>query len=83
MHVGYAFFGLLETESMKQITVIGRNANLSSRLEQFATQDEIIVSAELRNVAYNHFIFEPKEIKDKIKPFEDVETAYKLISKIT
>jgi class 3 adenylate cyclase len=79
MHVGYVFFGLLETESRKQITVIGRNANLSSRLEGIAKQDEIIVSAQLKNIADTWFEFE--EIKDEIKSFEGVETAYKLISK--
>ena len=53
IHTGYVFFGLLETERRKQITVIGHTVNLSSRLEKIATKNEITVSEELKEYCPN------------------------------
>jgi class 3 adenylate cyclase len=82
MHLGYVLFGLLETERRKQITVIGRTVNLASRLvEEIAIKDEIVVSEELMNVTQNRFEFEPKDVKNKIKSFEDINTIFMLVRK--
>ena len=79
MHVGYVFFGLFETERRKQITVLGPNANLASRLEHdVAVKDEIIVSEELKNMAKDNFSFEPKPVEKPLKAFEDIKTVFKL-----
>lgn len=81
IHTGYVFFGLLETERRKQITVIGHTVNLSSRLEKIATKNEITVSEELRNIAQHQFEFEPKEIEDQIKSFEDIKGVFKVVGR--
>ena len=55
-HIGKVLFGILETHSRKQVTVIGREVNFASRLiEEMAERDEIIVSEDLKNVVGNRF----------------------------
>ena len=38
IHIGCVLFRRLETEKRKQLTAIGRTAQLSSRLEQIASK---------------------------------------------
>lgn len=86
IHIGKVLFGILETDSRKLVTVIGREVNFASRLvEEVAEKDEIIVSQELKNVVRTHFDFENIKIqerkKDKIKSFEEVNEVFKLIGR--
>lgn len=79
IHSGYVFFGLLETERRKQITVIGHTANFASRLEHAAENDEILVSEQLKNITENSFSFEPKNLNEEdMKAFEEIKSAFKL-----
>lgn len=90
VHIGMVLFGILETDSRKQVTVIGREVNFASRLvEEVAEKDEIIVSRELKNVVRRRFRFENIKLKERrkepskeIKSFKEVNEDYKLIGKI-
>lgn len=79
IHLGKVIFGILETDSRKQVTVIGSNVNLASRLVDFGEKDKIIVLQELANVARKDFRFRPidvatrtRVIKPGIKSFPEV-----------
>jgi adenylate cyclase len=89
IHIGQVIFGILETDSRKQVTVIGREVNFASRLEEIAEKDEIIVSQELKTVVRRDFRFEnikvderKKETGAEIKSFKEVKDVFKLIGKI-
>ncbi len=85
IHLGRVIFGILETDLRKQVTVIGRNVNLASRLVEFARKDEIIVSQELRNVVRKEFRFRKIRVTTRtpeIKSFPGVSEVFKLKGKI-
>jgi class 3 adenylate cyclase len=85
IHLGRVIFGILETDLRKQVTVIGRNVNLASRLVEFARKDEIIVSQELRNVVRKEFRFRKTRVTTRtpeIKSFPGVSEVFKLKGKI-
>jgi class 3 adenylate cyclase len=79
IHVGYAYFGLIQNKR-NQITAIGTNVNLASRLEHFAERNQIIASDEVKNITGEHFHFDPIEVTpDKeIKSFPYIKTVYSL-----
>jgi class 3 adenylate cyclase len=84
IHVGKVIFGIIETDLRKQVTVIGRNVNLASRLVDFAQKDEIIVSQELRYAARNYFRFRTIKVttrKPEIKSFPQVSKVFEVRGK--
>ena len=85
IHVGKVIFGILETDLRKQVTVIGRNVNLASRLVDFAQKDEIIVSQELRYAARNYFRFRTITVTTRmpeIKSFPQVSKVFEVRGRI-
>jgi class 3 adenylate cyclase len=83
LHIGKVIFGILDTELRRQVTVIGRDVNLASRLVEFAKKDEIIVSEDLRNIARKEFRFGKIRVTSrapyrKIKAFPEVNYVFKL-----
>jgi class 3 adenylate cyclase len=51
-------FGLLETNSRNQITLVGSNVNFSNRLEGIAQTNQIIVSKEVIDLVGNKYHFD-------------------------
>ncbi len=57
VHIGSVLFGLLETKSRNQITLVGTNVNFASRLEGIAEKNQIVVSKEMINLIGNSYYF--------------------------
>jgi class 3 adenylate cyclase len=58
IHIGNVLFGLLETKSRNQITLVGTNVNFESRLEGIAEKNQIVVSKEMINLIGNSYYFD-------------------------
>jgi adenylate cyclase len=69
---GNVLFGLLETNSRRQITAFGPVVNFASRLQAKSKGGEIFVSEELKNMVKEKFEFHlvRSSEKDKPKSFE-------------
>jgi class 3 adenylate cyclase len=86
MHNGRVYFGLIETPHRKQITVIGEEVNLASRLvEEIALNEEIIASSEVKNMVNEKFVSENINVTDrlmgnKIKNYEEIDIVFRIIS---
>jgi adenylate cyclase len=80
IHLGKVIFGILETGSRKQVTVIGSNVNFAGRLSDFAQNDEIIVSEELKNATANNFRFTTIKVAGRleIKSFSGVTEVFEV-----
>lgn len=87
MHIGQVLFGYWYSPLRSQITAIGDDVNFCSRLESFASKDQIIISKELNNELrkITNNIFRTKKIKipedKKLKTYEHVKYVYELIGK--
>ena len=87
MHIGQVLFGYWYSPLRSQITAIGDDVNFCSRLEGFASKDQIIISKELNNELrkITNNIFRTKKIKipedKKLKTYEHVKYVYELIGK--
>src|SRR5437660_3546560 len=55
INTGAVSFGLLDTDTMSQVTIIESPANLSSKLESFAEKDQIIISPDVRDLIQGEF----------------------------
>jgi len=58
VHIGSVLFGLLDTKSRNQITLVGTNVNFASRLEGIAEKNQIVVSKEMINLIGNSYYFD-------------------------
>ena len=58
IHIGNVLFGLLETKSRNQITLVGSNVNFANRLEGIAETNQIIVSKEIIDLVGNKYKFD-------------------------
>jgi class 3 adenylate cyclase len=58
IHIGNVLFGLLETKSRNQITLVGSNVNFANRLEGIAETNQIIVSKEIIDLVGNKYNFD-------------------------
>ncbi len=58
VHIGSVLFGLLETKSRNQITLVGTNFNFASRLEGIAEKNQIVDSKEMINLIGNSYYFD-------------------------
>lgn len=83
IHSGFAHSGLLASTDRNQITVIGGDVNMASRLEEFATNDQIIISKDLKNMVEDQFEFKEVLItsRKKIKSFEKMREVYLVLDR--
>src|SRR5690606_26095245 len=58
IHIGNVLFGLLETKSRNQITLVGSNVNFANRLEGIAEADQIVVSKEIIDLIGKNYYFD-------------------------
>lgn len=58
IHIGNVLFGLLETKSRNQITLVGSNVNFANRLEGIAEADQIVVSKEIIDLIGKNYHFD-------------------------
>ncbi len=83
MHSGIVFCGLIEAGTRNQITVVGDDVNLASRLEGIAEDNQIIVSEVLRNMVEDDFNFQERKLKpeEKIKSFDHIEHVFLVLDR--
>ncbi len=75
IHYGNVLFGLLTTDTRSQITIIGENVNFTSRLENEAQGEKIIVSKEIKDLIANKIKI--NIVKNKpIQSFPDITELY-------
>jgi class 3 adenylate cyclase len=58
IYIGNVLFGLLETKSRNQITLVGSNVNFANRLEGIAEENQIIVLKEIIDLVGNKYHFD-------------------------
>jgi class 3 adenylate cyclase len=83
IHSGFAFCGLIEAGNRNQITVIGDDVNLASRLEGIAKDNQILISEDLRNMVENTFDFEEVYLKpeERMKAYENMDRVFLVLTR--
>jgi class 3 adenylate cyclase len=81
INTGEVLVGKINTEKRDQFTVFGSAVNLTSRLQELAEKNQIIVSRETKNIIADKFNL--KEIcvnpNHKIKGFEYIKEYYEVL----
>jgi class 3 adenylate cyclase len=80
IHTGSVLFGLLDTGSRSQITIIGSTVNLASRLESIAKDDQIIISGEVKDLIHDRYEISSIELPPdkRIQSFQDIDIVYQI-----
>jgi class 3 adenylate cyclase len=78
MNTGEVLFGLLDTQTRSEVTVIGSTVNLASRIESIAVKDQIIVSEQTKKLVQEKFAFNRINVKGKIQSYPEIEFVYKV-----
>ncbi len=83
IHSGFAFCGLIEAGNRNQITVIGNDVNLASRLEGNAEDNQILISPLLKNMVDEVFEFEEIKLplEKRMKSYPDIDRVYAVIKR--
>ncbi|MFB5598990.1 MAG: adenylate/guanylate cyclase domain-containing protein [Nitrososphaeraceae archaeon] len=83
IHTGDVLFGLIDTGTRSQITIIGKTVNYASRLEGKADNNQIIISKEVNQKIHDHYktssIPITNEDRDIKKSFPNITEVYELI----
>lgn len=80
IHTGSVLFGLLETNSRSQVTIVGSTVNLSSRLESIAENDQIIVSAQVKDLIQGKYDIQKVSLEKHIQSYPEIDTVYEVKS---
>ena len=80
IHTGTVLFGLLSMENRYHVTATGPTVNLASRLEGFAENSQIVISAETRNLINNKFITKEILLEKTIQSFSKVTKIFEVVS---
>lgn len=80
IHTGTVLFGLLSMENRYHVTATGPTVNLASRLEGFAENSQIVISAETRNLINNEFITKEILLEKTIQSFSKVTKIFEVVS---
>ena len=78
IHSGNVLFGLLDTQTRSQITVIGPSVNLASRLEGLAKDSQIIISRDTKELIHDAFKEKSIDVKH-IQSFPDIKEVYEIV----
>ena len=85
---GKVLFGLLDTVTQCQVTVLGSDVNLASRLEKIARNEQIIVSKKVKKIVEKNncknnkkFLMNKIPLKREIKSFPEIREIYEIIGK--
>ena len=74
IHNGLVLFGLIETSNRKQITIIGRDVNIASRLvNKIAQNDEIIISKTLKKMLGEKIVSKSINVNERLRQKKDAE----------
>jgi class 3 adenylate cyclase len=82
IHDGEVLFGLLNTDTRSQITILGPNVNLTSRLEGKAENDQIIISEEVKDLVKDKFEITSFKLMEPIQSYPEIKRLYSVTGKI-
>ena len=72
INTGAVLFGLLDTDTRSQVTILGSPVNLASSLESVADNDQIIISLE------SGFNLQTVVPKDPIQSYPEIGVVYEV-----
>jgi class 3 adenylate cyclase len=78
INTGAVLFGLLDTDTRSQVTILGSPVNLASRLESVAENDQIIISPYVKDLIQNEFKLLKFVPKDSIRSYPDIDVVYEV-----
>jgi class 3 adenylate cyclase len=76
IHTGTVTYGNIGTQKNDQLTAVGANVNIASRLETKATSNKIVISATTKSRVEDHFQLSSlgdSDLKNIAGPFEIFE----------
>jgi len=73
INTGAVLFGLLDTDTRSQVTILESPVNLASKLESVAERDQIIISPDVRELIQSEFELQKFVPKKSIQ--SDAETG--------
>jgi hypothetical protein len=76
----YIVFGLLDTGSRSQITLLGSTVNLASRLESIAEKNQILTSTQVKDLIQNEYEILPIQLKKSIQSYPEIDEVYEVKS---
>jgi class 3 adenylate cyclase len=71
-------FGLLDTDTRSQVTILGSPVNLASRLESIAETDQIIISPYVKDLVNGKFNLQKVVLKQPLQSFPEVDVVYEI-----
>jgi len=71
-------FGLLDTDTRSQVTILGSPVNLASRLESIAETDQIIISPYVKDLVNGKFNLQKVVLKQPLHSFPEVDLIYEI-----
>jgi class 3 adenylate cyclase len=80
IHTGSVLFGLLDTGSRSQITIMGSTVNLASRLESIAKDYQIIISDEVKDLIHDRYMISSIELPPdkRIQSYQEIDSVYQV-----
>ena len=78
INTGAVLFGLLDTDTRSQVTILGSPVNLASRLESIAENDQIIVSPYVKDLVQAEFNLQKVNLKEPLQSFPEVTVVYEI-----
>jgi class 3 adenylate cyclase len=77
INTGEVLFGLLDTDTRSQVTILGSPVNLASRLESIAENDQIIISSYVKDLVNGKFNLQKVILKQSYNPFQKLKSYMK------
>ena len=71
-------FGLLDTDTRSQVTILGSPVNLASRLESIAENDQIIISSYVKDLVNGKFNLQKVILKQSLQSFPEIDVVYEI-----
>jgi class 3 adenylate cyclase len=71
-------FGLLDTDTRSQVTILGSPVNLASILESIAEKDQIIISPYVKDLVNGKFNLQKVILKQPLQSFPEVDVVYEI-----
>jgi len=78
INTGVVLFGLLDTDTRSQVTILGSPVNLASRLESVAENDQIIISPYVKDLIQNEFNLQRVVPKEPIQSYPEIGVVYEV-----
>jgi len=79
INTGVVLFGLLDTDTRSQVTILGSPVNLTSRLESIAQKDQIIISPYVKDLVRDKFKSQKVILKEPLQSFPEISIVYEII----